>query len=62
MYHYRLPWPMKSNREALRLLRRSLIYSPAYGITHAMLAQVLVDEGRPVDARRHIKACLRARA
>ena len=62
MYHYRLPWPLKSNQKALRHLRRSLIYSPRYGITHAMLAQVLVDEGRTADARRHVKACLRARA
>lgn len=62
MYHYRMPWPMKSHKKALRFLRRSLIYSPSYGITHAMLAQILADQGRATDARRHIKACLRARA
>ncbi len=62
MYHYRMPWPMKSNSKALRFLRRSLSYSPAYGITHAMLAQVLVAQGRHAAARRHIQACLRARA
>ena len=61
IYHHRLPWPMKSRSKALRFLRRSLTYSPRYGITHAMLAQVLGEEGRSAAARRHVKACLRAR-
>ncbi len=61
IYHHRLPWPMKSRSKALRFLRRSLTYSPRYGITHAMLAQVLQEEGRSAAARHHVKACLSAR-
>jgi hypothetical protein len=61
IYHHRLPWPMKSRSKALRFLRKSLTYSPRYGITHAVLAQVLTEEGRSTAARRHVKACLRAR-
>lgn len=62
MYHHSLPWPMKSNSKALRQLRRSLSYSPGYGITHALLAQVLLDEGRRAEARKHLQACVRASA
>lgn len=61
-YHHMLPWPLKSNRKALKLLRRSLVHGPGYGITHALLAEVLLDEGRRSEARTQLRRCLAAPA
>jgi tetratricopeptide (TPR) repeat protein len=58
LYHHSLPWPMKSNKKALRHLRRSLGYAPKYADTHFYLAGVLADDDKDALARRHLRICI----